>query len=60
MLEPITASTLEDLEETKRQTLAQKYLRNPFSIRWSTLAQLSQTHELTSDQIDDESPYWLS
>lgn len=54
MLESIAASTLENLEETKRQTLAQKYLRNPFSVRWSTLAQLSQTHELTPDQIDDE------
>jgi len=36
---------LENLEETERQTLAQKYLRNPFSIHWSLLAQLSQTHE---------------
>ncbi|MBD1867594.1 hypothetical protein H6F95_09860 [Cyanobacteria bacterium FACHB-471] len=52
MLETITtqipedARTLEDLEETERQALAQKYLRNPFSVRWSTLAQLSQTSEL--------------
>jgi hypothetical protein len=43
---PEDSRTLEELEETERQTLAQKYLRNPFSVRWSTLAQLSQTHEL--------------